>query len=77
MGRMAQLSATRLVRALVRLGWTLDRQSGSHAVLTKPGRNPVTVPIHQGLALKEATTRAIEQSSSKAGVGERALFEVY
>ena len=27
MGRMAQIAAARLVRALVRLGWTLDRQT--------------------------------------------------
>ena len=33
MGRMAQLSEARPVRALVRLGWEQDRQSGSHAVL--------------------------------------------
>lgn len=74
MGRMAQLNATRLVRALVRLGWTLDRQSGSHAVLTKPGRNPVTVPIHKGRALKEGTARSILK---QAGIAENTLFEVY
>jgi predicted RNA binding protein YcfA (HicA-like mRNA interferase family) len=74
MGRMAQLSAARLVRALVRLGWEQDRQSGSHAVLTKPGRNPVTVPIHKGHTLKEGTARAILK---QAGITENALFEVY
>jgi len=67
---MAQLSAARLVR----LGWEQDRQSGSHAVLTKPGRNPVTVPIHKGHTLKEGTARAILK---QAGITENALFEVY
>jgi len=43
---MAQVVAARLVRALVRLGWTVDRQSGSHVVLIMPGRNPLTVPMN-------------------------------
>ena len=74
MGRMAQLSAARLVRALVRLGWEQDRQSGSHVVLSEPGRNPVTVPIHKGHTLKEGTARAVLK---QAGITENALFEVY
>ena len=32
------------MRALGRLGWTVDRQSGSHVVLTHVGKNPITVP---------------------------------
>lgn len=55
MGRMASIAAARLVRALIRFGWTLDRQAGSHAVLTKPGKNPVVVPMHKGKPLKEGT----------------------
>jgi predicted RNA binding protein YcfA (HicA-like mRNA interferase family) len=71
---MAQLTSARLLRALARLGWTVDRQSGSHAVLTKPGRNPVTIPVHKGRTLKEGTARAILK---QAGISESALFEVY
>jgi predicted RNA binding protein YcfA (HicA-like mRNA interferase family) len=71
---MAQLVAGRVVRALVRLGWSLDRQSGSHAILTKPGRSPVTIPIHKGRTLKEGTARAILK---QAGVSEEELFSVY
>ncbi|MBI5510423.1 MAG: type II toxin-antitoxin system HicA family toxin [Deltaproteobacteria bacterium] len=38
MGRMAGIVAPRLIRALVRLGWAVDRASGtSHHVLVKPG----------------------------------------
>jgi predicted RNA binding protein YcfA (HicA-like mRNA interferase family) len=71
---MAQLVAGRVVRALVRLGWSLDRQSGSHAILTKPGRSPVTIPIHKGRTLKEGTARAILK---QVGVSEEELFSVY
>ncbi len=74
MGRMAQLSAARLVRALGRLGWVVDRQSGSHVVLIKSGRPPVTVPMHRGTTLKEGTARAILK---QAGVSEEELFRVY
>ena len=74
MGRMAQVVAARLVRALGRLGWVVDRQSGSHVVLVKLGRSPVTVPMHRGKTLKEGTARAILK---QAGVNEAELFEVY
>jgi predicted RNA binding protein YcfA (HicA-like mRNA interferase family) len=39
------------VRALGRLGWRVDRQSGSHVVLTYPGKMPVTIPVHKGKTL--------------------------
>ena len=75
MGRMAGVVAGRLIRALVRLGWAVDRASGtSHHVLTKPGRPPVTVPVKKGRTLKEGTARAILK---QAGVSEDELFEVY
>ncbi len=74
MGRMAQIMGERMVRALRRLGWELDRQSGSHAVLTRPGANPITVPIHRGKSLKEGTARGILK---RAGISEGAFFDVY
>lgn len=74
MGRLATVIALRLVRALKRLGWKVDRQTGSHAILTKPGQNPVTVPVHKGRTMKEGTVRAILK---QAGIKEDDLFEVY
>ena len=74
MGRLAQLTGERLVRALVKLGWTVKRQSGSHVVLARPGQTPVTVPVHKGKTLKEGTARGILKI---AGISEDALFEVY
>lgn len=74
MGRMAQLVATRLVRALQRLGWAVVRQSGSHAVLAKPGGPSLTIPIHKGRTLKEGTARAILKQAS---LTEDELFDVY
>ena len=74
MGRLAQVVGERLVRALVRLGWTVARQSGSHVVLTFAGKNQVSVPVHKGKTLKEGTARGILKS---ARVAEEEFFEVY
>jgi predicted RNA binding protein YcfA (HicA-like mRNA interferase family) len=74
MGRLSQLNGDRLVRALVRLGWAVERQSGSHVILARPGKSPVTVPVHRGKTLKEGTARGILKS---AGVTEEQLFDVY
>ena len=74
MGRMASLVAARVVRAFVRLGWFVNRQAGSHVVLVKSGKNPVTVPMHKGKTLKEGTARAILK---QAGVSEDEFFRVY
>jgi predicted RNA binding protein YcfA (HicA-like mRNA interferase family) len=62
-----------LVRALVRLGWAVARQSGSHVILARAGKNAVTVPVHRGKTLKEGTARGILKS---AAVTEEQLFDV-
>jgi len=74
MGRMAQILAERMIRAMRRLGWVLIRQAGSHAVLGKEGHNPITIPIHSGKTLKEGTARAILK---QAGVTEEEFFDAY
>ena len=55
---MASIVALRMIKALVRLGWSVDRASGtSHHVLTKAGYRPITVPVKKGRTLKEGTAR--------------------
>ena len=49
MTRLPVVSGRRTVRALQKAGWVKARQRGSHAVLTKPGRRPITVPLHREL----------------------------
>ena len=74
---MASIVALRMIRALVRLGWSVDRASGtSHHVLTnlKEGYRPITVPVKKGRTLKEGTARAILR---QAGVSEVEFFDVY
>ncbi len=75
MGRMASIVAERMIRALGRLGWTVNRARGtSHHVLTKVGRPPITVPVKKGKTLKEGTARAILK---QADVSEAEFFEMY
>jgi predicted RNA binding protein YcfA (HicA-like mRNA interferase family) len=40
--------ADRVLAALLRIGWTIARQRGSHRRLTRPGFAPVTFAFHGG-----------------------------
>ena len=60
-GRLPIVSGSRVVRALTRAGFIVDRIVGSHHVLV-PSADPtrtVTVPVHSGRDLKPGTLRAI------------------
>jgi predicted RNA binding protein YcfA (HicA-like mRNA interferase family) len=46
-----ELSGERVIRGLIRLGFTKERQHGSHVRLAR-GSLRVTVPAHQALAPK-------------------------
>jgi predicted RNA binding protein YcfA (HicA-like mRNA interferase family) len=60
-GRLPVVDGRRIIKALQRGGFVLDRVVGSHHVLVHP-LNPtltVTVPVHAGRDLKPGTIRAI------------------
>ena len=40
--------ATRVLSALLRTGWTIKRQTGSHRVLAKPGQADYVFAFHDG-----------------------------
>ncbi len=59
MSRPPVCRAREALAALRRAGFIVDHQTGSHAILYKPGHpNPVTVPVHPG-DLKSGTLRCI------------------
>ncbi len=60
-GRLPVVDAKRVIRALERAGFVVDRVVGSHHVLTLPGdpSRTVTVPFHGSRDLKPGTLRAI------------------
>ncbi len=50
MPKLPQVSGSRLVSLLISLGYTFDRQKGSHATYektTKIGKHTITVPLHK------------------------------
>lgn len=63
-----------MIKALVRLEWTVARVSGSHHILTRDGYPSVTIPVKKGTTLKEGTARSILK---QAGIGEDEFFDAY
>lgn len=74
MGRMANILALRMIRALERLGWTVTRVSGSHHVLVKAGEGRLVIPVHRGKPIKEGLARGILKD---ARITEDEFFKVY
>ncbi|MCX7047755.1 MAG: type II toxin-antitoxin system HicA family toxin [Candidatus Sumerlaeota bacterium] len=57
---LPQIKAKDLVRVVVRLGFELDRQSGSHAVYYRASdKARVVIPIHVGRDIKPKTLYGI------------------
>jgi predicted RNA binding protein YcfA (HicA-like mRNA interferase family) len=73
-GRLSQLDAGRVVKAFVRLGWSVVRISGSHHVLKRAGHATLTIPVHKGRALKEGLMRGVLKAS---GVNEETFLDAY
>ncbi len=59
-GRLPRVTADQLLRALMRAGWYIYRQRGSHATLAHPTkRGTVTIARHRGRTVKPKTLAAI------------------
>ena len=51
MGKLPVLSGEKVVRALEKADWRVDRQRGSHVVMLKTGHNAsLSVPQHREIA---------------------------
>jgi predicted RNA binding protein YcfA (HicA-like mRNA interferase family) len=60
-GRLPAANGRRVIQALTRAGFVVDRIVGSHHVLALP-RDPtrtISVPVHSGRDLKPGTLRGI------------------
>lgn len=60
-GGLPAVGGSRVVRALIRNGFVVDRIVGSHHVLVHPNdpTRTVTVPVHGNRDLKPGTLRSI------------------
>ena len=60
---LPRISGREVVKAFERLGWTVDRQSSSHIVLTKSGEiASLSVPNHREVA--KGTLRSLIRSAN-------------
>jgi len=57
--RLPTVTARKMIAALERRGFTLARQSGSHAIFRHPDGRRTTVPVHKGRDLGRGITRQI------------------
>lgn len=60
-GKLPAVSGKRVIQALTKAGFAVDRIVGSHHVIVYP-KDPtrtVTVPVHAGRDLKPGTLRSI------------------
>lgn len=57
--------AKRVLAALVKIGWTVKRQSGSHRVLSREGWQNVVFAFHDG---EEIGPRMLARMSKKTGL---------
>ena len=48
MSQWSSAKARRVLAALVRIGWTIKRESGSHKVLSRPGSPDIVFAFHDG-----------------------------
>ena len=59
--KLPRVSGEQVIKALVKAGWSVERQRGSHVVLFKEGIGIVVVPLHK--ELDRGTLRAIIKQS--------------
>jgi predicted RNA binding protein YcfA (HicA-like mRNA interferase family) len=62
--------AARVLAALLRIGWTLKRQSGSHRTLSRPGWPDVVFAFHDA---EEIGPRMLARLAKKTGLTPRDL----
>lgn len=64
-----------VIRALRRFGWEVDRSSGSHQVMKKPGHPAnLSVPMHKGRPVKQGLMRKLLEV---AGISEAEFLAEY
>lgn len=62
MTRLPAMRPKEVIAILLKVGYVVDHQTGSHAILYKDGRLPIAVPNHNK-DLKKGTLHQIVRSS--------------
>lgn len=62
------MKASRVLAALLRIGWRIERQSGSHRTLTRPGWSPYVWAFHDDVEIgPKMLARIAKQTGLKPG----------
>ncbi|HEV1284369.1 MAG TPA: type II toxin-antitoxin system HicA family toxin [Bryobacteraceae bacterium] len=72
MSNFPAVNGKQVVRALLNLGFQLDRVVGSHHIMVKQGLPSIPVPVHGSKILPAGTLGAIIRM---AGVAKKKFFE--
>jgi predicted RNA binding protein YcfA (HicA-like mRNA interferase family) len=67
MSRWPAAKASRVLAALLRIGWTIKRQSGSHRTLQRPGCPDFVFAFHDG---DEIGPRMLVRIAKHTGLSE-------
>ncbi len=67
MSHWPSVKAQRLLAALLRLGWTVKRQSGSHRTLQRPGWPDFVFAFHDG---EEVGPRMLARVAKQTGLSK-------
>ncbi len=69
------LNPDRVVKAFVRAGWEVARQSGSHIHLVKEGSAVIlSIPVHKGKPIKQGL---LKDQIAKAGLTVEEFLDLY
>lgn len=71
--RLPQLSGDDCIRVLGRLGYVVDRTSGSHATLACPGRATFPVPRHN----RDLGPGLLRRIIKEAGLSRQEFLNLY
>ena len=72
--RLPSIHPRKLNKALAKVGWYKERQSGGEYIKYKEGHpNPISIPYHGSKALKRGTLQAILKA---AGVSREEFIEL-
>lgn len=65
MNSFPSVKAKQVLAALLRIGWTVKRQTGSHKVLQREGYDDFVFAFHQG---EEIGSRMLQRIAKKTGL---------
>ncbi|MCW6158950.1 MAG: type II toxin-antitoxin system HicA family toxin [Thermoplasmatales archaeon] len=63
MPKLPVVSGSEVVKALTKIGFFIDHQTGSHVIMRRDGEKVLTITVPQHRELKKGTLRAIIRQS--------------